>query len=63
MTLKVLIPEIGENQYPMLKRWIAENIIGEKIKLDLKNRSQYKVDYWINQRIEEQLRRLENINE
>ena len=60
-----MLPELNANQYRYLERVITEQVIGKKEDLQslLKagRRNEYKVAYYINQRIEEQTKRLKEL--
>lgn len=67
VNLKIMFPELNHHQLKALKRIISEDIIGAPIdtKTLLKQgrRNEYKTAYWINQKREEMIKRLEKIYE
>lgn len=60
-----MLPELNANQYKYLERVIIEQVIGKKedlqTLLNTGRRNDYKIAYYINQRLEEQTKRLKEL--
>lgn len=60
-----MLPELNTNQYRYLERVIIEQVIGKKedlqTLLSTGRRNEYKIAYYINQRLEEQTKRLKEL--